>query len=259
MGDFIWLLVNLIVFQEKVDSWNAKYVLLQTIWEILLEVLFLIEWSDTYHWFIYREALPSQPQFTTPQKFSGASSFCRCSASPRRPTCRPQRLPQFTDPRLPTGRQYAGGSGHDPLQGSTRRWHCAYWHWLLAPVHARGKAGGGKAITRMWLLQHHPSSLHLQHSFKPWQLCSDIHCQSPRGHSPNCLIFHRASETFSIVRKGERVSASPNSTFLPCRSGSPPAEAVSSWLCFGLTLCRGMPAPYHSHLGEAPRPVDRVT
>lgn len=204
MGDFIWLLVNLIVFQEKVDSWNAKYVLLQTIWEILLEVLFLIEWSDTYHWFIYREALPSQPQFTTPQKFSGASSFCRCSASPRRPTCRPQRLPQFTDPRLPTGRQYAGGSGHDPLQGSTRRWHCAYWHWLLAPVHARGKAGGGKAITRMWLLHHHPSSLHLQHSFKPWQLCSDIHCQSPRGHSPNCLIFHRASETFSIVRKGER-------------------------------------------------------
>lgn len=90
--------------------------------------IFLIEWSDTYHWFIYREALPSQPQFTTPHKFSGASSFCQCSASPRRPLCRPQRLPQFTDPRLPTGRQHAGGSGHDSLQGSTRRWHCAYWH-----------------------------------------------------------------------------------------------------------------------------------
>lgn len=37
----------------------------------------------------------------------------------------------------------------------------------------------------------------------PWQLCSNIHCQSPGGHSPNCLVFHRASETFSIVRKGE--------------------------------------------------------
>ena len=40
MGDFIWLLVNLTVFQEKADSWNTKYVLLQTIWEILLEVFF---------------------------------------------------------------------------------------------------------------------------------------------------------------------------------------------------------------------------
>ena len=108
----------------------------------------LIEWSDTYHWFIYREALPSQPQFPTPPKFSGASSFCQCSASPRRPLCRPQRLPQFTDPRLPTGRQHAGGSGHDSLQGSTRRWHCVYWHWQLTPVHTPGKAGGGRAITR---------------------------------------------------------------------------------------------------------------
>ena len=57
----------------------------------------------------------------------------------------------------------------------------------------------------MWLLQHHPSSLHLKHSFKPVPgNCAPTFTASlPGGHSPNCLVFHRASETFSIVRKGE--------------------------------------------------------
>lgn len=180
MGDFIWLLVNLIVFQEKVDSLKCKICTVTNHLRNSAGSTFLIEWVTPYHWFIYRK--PCQVNHSLPyhRSFSGASSFCRCSASPRRPTCRPQRLPQFTDPRLPTGRQYAGGSGHDPLQGSTRRWHCAYWHWLLLR-YARGK---GRKEERPSLgcgfFQHHPSSLHLQHSFKPGN-CAPTFTASPPG------------------------------------------------------------------------------
>ena len=125
------------------ESWLLKYKICTVTNHLRNSAgsIFLIEWSDTYHWFIYREALPSQPQFTTPQKFSRASCFCQSSAPPRRPVCRPQWVPRFTDPRLPTGRQCAGGSGHDSLQGSTHPWECADWHWQLTPVHTPGKAG----------------------------------------------------------------------------------------------------------------------
>lgn len=50
MGDFVWLLVYLIVFQETADSWNAKYWACTVINHLgnYAGSIFWIEWSDTY-------------------------------------------------------------------------------------------------------------------------------------------------------------------------------------------------------------------
>lgn len=50
MGDFVRLLVYLIVFQETADSWNAKYWACTVINHLgnYAGSIFWIEWSDTY-------------------------------------------------------------------------------------------------------------------------------------------------------------------------------------------------------------------
>lgn len=59
---------------------------------------YFLSWVEWHlcSWFIYREALPSQPQFSTPQTFSWACSLCQHGPSPRRPMCRLQQLCQLT-------------------------------------------------------------------------------------------------------------------------------------------------------------------
>lgn len=89
LGNFIWLLVYIIVSQEKAGSWDAKYVPLINHWGNLLKVF--VELTGVtlkgLIYILYRAALPSKPHFTTPQQLSWACSLLASTVNPQGGLC----------------------------------------------------------------------------------------------------------------------------------------------------------------------------
>lgn len=177
---------------------------------------YFLSWVEWYlrSWFIYREALPSKPQFTTPQKFSWACSLCQCSSSPRSPMCRRSSSLSSQIPGSPQAHRILEAVGMIVYQAApaTGTVHTdtdsSLWSTCLERQEEdRPSLGRGFS-------NHSSSPLHLNHS--PSSQCPDTMSWRSLPISQGSSLF---TVSFSIAhlfphnrKRTNRVFASPGSS-----------------------------------------------